>query len=88
MGSGIVQTAYGLNKPVVATRVGCLPEVVEAGKTGYVVPPHSPEALADAVVRFFTEEKESEFVANIQRKKGEFAWEHLVRKIENLKAQA
>jgi glycosyltransferase involved in cell wall biosynthesis len=86
-GSGIVQIAYGLNKPVVATRVGCLPEVVDDGNTGYVVNPNDPQALAEAVVRFFAEEKEDEFVANIQRGKGRFAWEHLVGEIEALAGQ-
>lgn len=86
-GSGIVQIAYGLNKPVVATRVGCLPEVVEDGKTGYAVTPKDPRALAEAVVRFFAEAKEREFVENIQRGKGRFAWERLVDEIEALAVQ-
>jgi len=39
--------AYGL--PVVATRVGGLPEIVDEGETGWLVPPESPQALADAI---------------------------------------
>jgi spore coat protein SA len=35
--------------PVVATRVGGIPEVVEDGVTGILVPPEDPVALADAV---------------------------------------
>ncbi len=35
--SGIVQIAYGFGKPVVVTRVGGLPEVVQDGETGYAV---------------------------------------------------
>jgi glycosyltransferase involved in cell wall biosynthesis len=83
-GSGIVQIAYGLEKPVVATRVGSLPEVVEDGRTGYLVNPRDPKALADAVLRFFLEDKKNEFVENIQRMKARFSWEHLVDTIATL----
>ena len=35
--------------PVIATRVGGLPEIVEEGKTGWLVAPESPQSLADAI---------------------------------------
>ncbi|MEI7833401.1 MAG: glycosyltransferase family 4 protein [bacterium] len=42
--------AMALARPVVATRVGGLPEVVADGTTGTLVPPESPAALAAAIV--------------------------------------
>jgi glycosyltransferase involved in cell wall biosynthesis len=36
-------------RPVVATDVGSVSDLVVAGKTGYVVPPRSPDELADAI---------------------------------------
>ena len=81
-GSGIMQIACGLEKPVVATRVGSLPEVVEDGRTGFLVNPGDPEALARAVVRYFAEAKEAEFVENIRKTKERFSWERLVQLIE------
>lgn len=86
--SGVVQTAYGLDKPVVATTVGALADIVEDGHTGYLVPPGRPDALADAIVRFFEEDREAEFVANIRRYKRRFAWERLVELIETIAAPA
>jgi len=47
-GLGILETlAYG--KPVVATRIGGIPEVVTHGRTGMLVPVRQPAALAEAI---------------------------------------
>ncbi|WOX55401.1 MULTISPECIES: glycosyltransferase family 4 protein [unclassified Methanoculleus] len=48
--SGVIPTAYGFRRPVVVTDVGSLPEVVDDGKTGYIVPARDPAALASAIV--------------------------------------
>lgn len=37
--------------PVVATDVGAIPQLLEHGKTGYVVPRRDPKLLADAILR-------------------------------------
>lgn len=42
--------AQACGVPVIATRVGGLPEVVRDGETGLLVPPVDPEALAAAIV--------------------------------------
>jgi len=85
-GSGIVQIAYALDKPVIATRAGSLSEVVEEGRTGYLVNPGDPKGLAGAVLRFYKEEKEREFVENIRSAKNRFSWEKIVKLIEELAA--
>jgi glycosyltransferase involved in cell wall biosynthesis len=85
-GSGIVQIAYALDKPVIATRAGSLSEVVEEGRTGYLVNPGDPKGLAGAVLRFYKEEKEREFVVNIRSAKNRFSWEKIVKLIEELAA--
>jgi glycosyltransferase involved in cell wall biosynthesis len=82
--SGIVQIAYGFNKPVVVTAVGGLPEVVDDGRTGFVVPPKNTEALADAVVRFFEQNRGGEFSSAIHAEQDRFSWRRMVETIEDL----
>lgn len=48
--SGALQVAYIFGRPVVTTSVGGLPDVVEEGKSGFLVPPRSPEALAEKIL--------------------------------------
>jgi glycosyltransferase involved in cell wall biosynthesis len=43
--------------PVVATSVSAIPELVEDGKTGLLVPPGSPQQLANAILRLLTEQE-------------------------------
>lgn len=42
--------AMACSKPVVSSAVGGLPEIVEDGVTGFVVPPNDPETLADKMM--------------------------------------
>ncbi len=47
----IVMEAMAAAKPVVATCVGGVPELVQEGVNGYIVPPGDSEALATAMVK-------------------------------------
>ena len=78
-GSGLVQLAYGFNKPVVVSGIGALAEVVRDRETGFIVSPKNPEAIAKAVTSFFTESNREAMTASIKGDKGKFAWEHLVK---------
>lgn len=75
--SGIVQIAYGFTKPVIVTEVGGLPDVVEDGRTGYVVEPKNPEAIAEAALKFFREDQAESMAENIERDAYRFSWERM-----------
>ena len=82
--SGIIQIAYGFDKPVVATNVGGLPDVVADKKTGYLVEPKNPEAIADVVIDFYDNKRELEYAEHIQESAYEFSWERMVEIISDL----
>lgn len=82
--SGIVQIAYGFEKPVVVTNVGGLPDVVEDGKTGYVVEACNSGELAGAVIKYFQEDREEKFVKNVEAEAYRFSWERMTEIIERL----
>ncbi|GAC1647999.1 MAG: hypothetical protein NVS4B8_20890 [Herpetosiphon sp.] len=77
--SGVVLTAYAFRKPVVATRVGGLPEYIDDGSTGLLVPPSDPPALAAAITRLLQDRKLlSAMNHNIEQQAGSsLSWERV-----------
>ncbi len=47
--SGVVQTAFSMGTPIVATDVGNFAQAIENGKSGVIVPPCDAGALAEAM---------------------------------------
>jgi glycosyltransferase involved in cell wall biosynthesis len=85
--SGIAQIAFGLNKPVITTNVGGLPEAVEDGKTGFVVDAASPDKLAKAILKFYQGNYEAEFSQRIKECSDAFSWDVEVSNIESFLAE-
>lgn len=81
--SGIVQMAFGFNKPVIVTNVGGLPEAVSDNKTGFVVEPENAKPIANAVIRFYKENKTKTFIGNIKKNSSAFSWNRIVETIES-----
>ncbi|MDB5228786.1 MAG: glycosyl transferase family 1 [Bacteroidota bacterium] len=81
--SGVTQVCYHFNKPMIVTNVGGLPEIVPDNKVGYVVEPESG-AVAAAILKFYNENKEQEFVQNILIEKQKYSWSKMVENIKLL----
>jgi L-malate glycosyltransferase len=72
--------AMAFGRPVVATAAGGIPEAVEDGKTGLLVPPRDPRALADALHALLTDEARARAMgaAGRQRFLDRFSAAHMV----------
>jgi glycosyltransferase involved in cell wall biosynthesis len=78
--SGLEAMASGL--PLVGTRVGGIPEIIEDGTSGLLVEPRSPEQLADAYLRLLRDEALRRTLGSGARARVEavFAWPEIARR--------
>jgi starch synthase len=77
--------AKAAGRPVVATRVGGVPEIVLDGETGVLVPPEDASALAAAMRRVLTDNALSQSLGQEgQRRAAEFTWPHLAGKYQKI----
>jgi glycosyltransferase involved in cell wall biosynthesis len=80
--SGIIATAYGFKKPVLATNIGGFYEVVRDGYTGKIVASDDPQALADGIL-WFLANRPIDFAENISTYAAKkMSWSSLVDMIE------
>jgi glycosyltransferase involved in cell wall biosynthesis len=77
-GSAVLQLAFGLGLPVVATRTGGMREAVDDGVTGFLVDPGDVAGLSRAIVRYFREDRSDSFRAAIAQQRDRFGWDRLV----------
>ena len=72
--------------PVVASNVGGIPELVEDGRTGHLVPPGDPKALAAALTRLLDDPRRSaEFGAAGRRKiEQNYSFDRMIEQMETL----
>jgi glycosyltransferase involved in cell wall biosynthesis len=81
--SGIIATAYGFKKPILATDVGGFHEVIQDGYTGRIVPPDDPKSFADGIL-WFLANKQIDFAENISEfTSRNMSWSSLVDMIED-----
>jgi glycosyltransferase involved in cell wall biosynthesis len=78
--------AMAAGRPVVATRVGGVPDLVEDGVNGYLVEPDQPAAMAEGLLALLEDPGRREAFGNAGRKRvyPAFAADRLVRDIDAL----
>ncbi|CAM4098274.1 glycosyltransferase family 4 protein [Gillisia limnaea] len=77
--------AMALGLPVVSTNVGGIPFLIEAGRTGMLVPPNNAEAMAKAVEYLMNNPEAAHAIATNARETAEnFDWELIKHKWKEL----
>ena len=81
--AALLAMAQGL--PVLASRVGGLPEIVESGRSGWLVEPGSPQQLADGIIAAASDRARlTEFGLHARERARQFSSDIMVAKTEAL----
>ena len=83
-GMGIIE-AMACQVPVVGTRVGGIPEIIEDGKTGFLVDAGDSRALANALIELLSNDDLRRKMGEAGRKRVEsFSWDNIVTNLLRL----
>ena len=80
--SGILLAAYAAGRPVIVTDTGALSEVVDVGKSGFIVPPRDINALAQAIMKILSDPGQMEEMGNYAKYLSEtiYSWSSIALK--------
>jgi glycosyltransferase involved in cell wall biosynthesis len=86
MGRVLVE-AMAAGKPVVASRVGGIPDLIEDGQNGYLVPPADEKALADAILKLLNDRDRAKLMGQRGKQRcRQFSLETMIAKLDDLYA--
>ena len=84
MGRVLVE-AMAAGKPVVGSRVGGIPDLIQDGHTGYLVPPADEKALADAILKLLNDRDQAELMGQRGKERcQQFSLEAMIAKLDDL----
>ena len=77
--------AMATGTPTIGTDVGGMPEIIQQGETGFVVPPENPAAMAKAIAQILSDESLRERMSKASRKRAVdiFSWQAITRSLQN-----
>jgi glycosyltransferase involved in cell wall biosynthesis len=74
----VIAEAMASSKPLLGTRVGGIPELIEDGKTGFLVERGDTEAMADRLLRLLEDARLREAMGQAGRRAAETRFNHKV----------
>lgn len=82
--SGLPQTAFVYNKPVIATNVGGFSGIIDEGKSGYLVDKNNVIQLREKIMKLYSNEviynSMEKYISNFENEKKNFSWSSIVLK--------
>jgi glycosyltransferase involved in cell wall biosynthesis len=84
--SGLVHLAYSFGRPLIATNVGDFSEVIEDGRSGYLLPENSAQCLSETIMGAFANGSRLQNMGKYARKLSEskYSWLEIARKTKDL----
>lgn len=83
-GTALIE-AMASGRPVIGTRIGGIPRVIDDGKNGLLVPPNDPAALAAAIKKVVTDDALAARLADNGAAKAQaFSWDAQAKKYSDL----
>ena len=84
MGRVLVE-AMATGKPVVGSWVGGIPDLIQDGQTGYLVPPADERALADAILKLLNDRDQAKLMGQRGKERCQnFSLEAMIVKLDHL----
>ncbi|BCL80619.1 glycosyltransferase family 4 protein [Ktedonobacteria bacterium brp13] len=82
---GVILEAMSVGRPVIATKVGGIPEIIDDGVDGYLVEPKNSEQIAEKIIQLFSDEELLIVLGRNARKKAEgFSIEKYAESMEKI----
>jgi len=81
--SGIMQICNNFLKPVIATKVGGLGEMIKENFNGYLAEPNNPDSFALAIEKFFKNKELIDFTSNVKNEAEKYSWEKFSEELIN-----
>lgn len=80
--SGVIPTAYSFKKPVIVTDIGSIPEIVDDGVTGFIVPTRNSDELAKAIIKVLNDNTLRENMGEraYLKLKTDLSWDNIAKK--------
>ena len=85
--SGIIQLAYSFLKPVIASDIAGLREMVKDKKTGLLFENENSEDLAKKIIEFYDLREKNDFTSEIIEYNKDFTWDRFVEEMINKNAE-